>query len=348
VKVSLEASWREERQSAWLYRRLAESEPEPEKQKLFIALAETAEVQAGIWASQIRDGGREVPEFHPSLRARAVAALAARLGPRRIRPVLSAMKVRGMSIYNGLLAEDQEHRMPKTMADVGRHHPGVGTGGNLRAAVFGVNDGLVSNTSLIMGVAGATADPTFILMSGIAGLLAGALSMAAGEYISVRSQREFFEYQIGLEREEVRQYPGEETEELAIIFNARGLPMGQAREMARSIMKDPEKALVTMAREELGLNPDDLGSPLGAAVSSFAAFTGGALIPLLPFFFGAGNLAVPVAAILAAIGLFAVGALLSLFTGWGAWRSGLRMVAIGGTAGLATYLIGTLLGVSLT
>lgn len=343
--MSLEASWREERQSAWLYRRLAESESEPDKRKLFIALAETAEVQAGIWAGQIRDGGREVPVFRPSLRARAVAALAARLGPRRIRPVLSAMKVRGMSIYNGLLAE--EHRMPRTMADVGRHHPGAGTGGNLRAAVFGVNDGLVSNTSLIMGVAGATADPVFILTSGIAGLLAGAMSMAAGEYISVRSQREFFEYQIGLEREEVRQYPREETEELAIIFNARGLPMRQAREMARSIMKDPEKALVTMAREELGLNPDDLGSPLGAAGSSFAAFTGGAIIPLLPFIFGAGPMAVPTAAVLAAIGLFTVGALLSLFTGWGAWRSGLRMIAIGGSAGLATYLIGTLLGVSL-
>lgn len=343
--MTLEASWREERQSAWLYRRLAQSETDREKQRLFLALADTAEVQAGIWAGQIMDQGREIPTFKPSLRARAVAALATRLGPRRIRPVLSAMKVRGMSIYNGLLAE--EHRMPRSMADVGRHHPGVGAGGNLRAAVFGVNDGLVSNTSLIMGVAGATADPVFILTSGVAGLLAGALSMAAGEYISVRSQREFFEYQIGLEREEVRQYPEEETEELAIIFNARGLPMNQAREMARSIMRDPDKALATMAREELGLNPDDLGSPLGAAGASFTAFTGGAVIPLLPFLFGSGTYAVPAAAVLAAVGLFTVGALLSLFTGWGALRSGLRMVAIGGSAGLATYLIGTLLGVSL-
>jgi len=343
--VSLVSSWREEMQSAWLYERLAQAESDPKKQRLFRALAEAARVQAGIWAGQMRDRNKEPPEFRPSLRARVVVALAAGLGPRRIRPVLSAMKVRGMSAYDGVLLD--EHPMPESMADVGRHHRGIGSGGNLRAAVFGVNDGLVSNTSLIMGVAGATADPIFVLTSGVAGLLAGALSMAAGEYVSVRSQREFFEYQIGLEREEVRQYPEEETEELAIIFNARGLPMGQAREMARTIMKDPEKALHTMAREELGLNPDDLGSPLGAAGSSFAAFTGGAIIPLLPFLFGAGTAAVPVAALLAAIGLLAVGALLSLFTGWGALRSGLRMVAIGGGAGVVTYLIGILLGVSL-
>lgn len=343
--MSLKASWREERQSAWLYRRLAQSETDPEKRRLFLALADTADVQAGIWAVQMRDSGRDIPSFRPSVRARVVAALAARLGPRRARPLLSAMKVRGMSVYNGLLAE--EHRMPRSMEDVGRHHPGLRAGGSLRAAVFGVNDGLVSNTSLIMGVAGATADPAFIITSGVAGLLAGALSMAAGEYISVRSQREFYEYQIGLERAEVSQYPEEETEELAIIFNARGLPMNQAREMARSIMKDPDRALATMAREELGLNPDDLGSPLAAAGASFVAFTGGAVIPLIPFLFGAGASAVPAAAILSAAGLFVVGALLSLFSGWNAWASGFRMVAIGSAAAMVTYLIGSLLGVSL-
>jgi VIT1/CCC1 family predicted Fe2+/Mn2+ transporter len=181
----------------------------------------------------------------------------------------------------------------------------------------------------------------------MAGLLAGALSMAAGEYISMRSQRELFEYQIALEREELEEYPAEETEELALIYHARGVPLERARELAAALMQHPEHALDTLAREELGLNPDDLGSPWGAALSSFAAFTGGAVIPLLPFLLPPGIAPVPAAAVLAVLGLFAVGSVLSLFTGRGALRSGLRMVLIGGGAGALTYAIGSLFGVGL-
>jgi len=333
-------SWHEEKQSAWLYRKLAEREPDAAISALFRQLATAAEDQAQIWEQGL---GRS-PAFHPTRRARIVAALVRVLRPRALRPVLAAMKVRGLSAYTG--AAPAGHIMPTAVEQVGGRHRGVG-GGNLRAAVFGVNDGLVSNTSLIMGIAGASSQNTLILTTGVAGLLAGALSMAAGEYVSMRSQREMFESQIALEKAELEEYPEEEIEELALIYNTRGMELEAARGFARELMRDPEHALNTLAREELGLNPDDLGSPWGAAVFSFLAFTAGALVPLLPFLFRTGAVAVPVAAGLAGASLFVVGAILSLFTGRRAWWGGARMVLIGGGAGIVTYLIGHLLGVSL-
>jgi VIT1/CCC1 family predicted Fe2+/Mn2+ transporter len=250
-----------------------------------------------------------------------------------------------MSLYAG---EVPAHGMPVTVSEVGRRHRGVQSGGNLRAAVFGINDGLVSNASLIMGIAGATADAKVILLSGMAGLIAGAFSMAAGEYVSVRSQREMYEYQIGLEREELDQYPEEEAQELALIYEARGLPKDEAQRLAKTLIADPEHALMTLAREELGLNPDDLGSPRGAALSSFLSFAVGAAIPLAPFLYGAGAGALSIAIGLTGVSLFAVGATLSLFTGRSAWASGARMLAIGAAAGGVTYCAGKLLGVTLS
>jgi VIT1/CCC1 family predicted Fe2+/Mn2+ transporter len=237
--------------------------------------------------------------------------------------------------------------MPTSAAQAELRHKGYG-GGNLRAAVFGVNDGLVSNTSLIMGVAGASAGLGAVITSGVAGLLAGALSMAAGEYISMRSQREMFEYQIGLERDELDEYPDEEAEELALIYHARGMDLGEARRITRELVKSPDAALDALAREELGLNPDDLGSPGGAAIFSFLAFAAGAVLPLVPFFLGLPLApAVKAAAVIAGVALFGVGAALSLFTGRNAWVGGLRMVAIGGGAGIVTWLIGSLLGAAI-
>jgi len=344
--MSAQENWQEEKQSAWLYRVMAGVETDAVKRDLFVALGRAADAQAGIWQQQFIASTGQAPVFRPTPRARVVAWLIRTLGPRAIRPVLAAIKVRGISVYSGGIAVPG-HVMPTTVMQVGHRHRGVGSGGNLRAAVFGVNDGLVSNTSLIMGVAGATHDVNFILTSGVAGLLAGALSMAAGEYISMRSQREMYEYQIGLEREELAQYPEEEAEELALIYNARGMGMEDARDVARRMIADPEHGLNALAREELGLNPEDLGSPWGAAVFSFLAFTGGALIPLIPFLLGL-NAAVAVSAALAGVSLFGVGASLSLFTGRGAWRGGLRMVLIGGGAGLVTYGLGAALGVGLS
>jgi VIT1/CCC1 family predicted Fe2+/Mn2+ transporter len=235
--------------------------------------------------------------------------------------------------------------MPTSLTEVGARHRSA-VGGNLRAAVFGVNDGLVSNASLVIGVAGAGAAPEYVLMSGAAGLLAGALSMAAGEYVSVRSQREMFEYQIALEREEVAEYPEEEAEELALIYQARGVGIEQAREVSRALFANPEQALDVLAREELGLNPDDLGSPWLAASFSFVSFAAGAAVPLVPFAIEASVLSpLALTSAITAAALFGVGLALSLFTGKDALRGALRMVLIGGAAGLVSFLVGRALGV---
>jgi VIT1/CCC1 family predicted Fe2+/Mn2+ transporter len=340
-------SWAEEKQSAWLYRRVAACEQDADRQKLFLELARGAESQADIWA---RDLDAAALSFHPSLRARLVAWMLGLVGPRNMSLILTAMKVRGMSVYRrprvpaGITGHLAAHAMPESVEEVGARHRGL-AGGNLRAAVFGINDGLVSNTSLIMGVAGAAAAPEIIVTAGVAGLLAGALSMASGEYVSVRSQRELYEYQIALEREELEQYPDEEAEELALIYAARGMDLSEARDWSQTLMRDAEQALDVLAREELGLDPDQLGSPVGAASFSFLAFSAGALVPLLPFVFTPLGAPLPLASALSGLSLFAVGASISLFTGRAAFYGGVRMLLIGAGAGALTYAIGHLLGV---
>ena len=219
--------------------------------------------------------------------------------------------------------------------------------GTLRAAIFGVNDGLVSNLSLVMGVAGATPDSRFVILAGVAGLLAGAFSMAAGEYISMQSQRELFERQIQLEREEMRIMPDAEERELAAIYRSKGIPAAESARIAQRLMQDPEAALDTKVREELGLDPDELGSPWGAAGSSFVAFGVGAIIPLAPFLLSSGTTALVVAFGLALAALFVVGAGVSLVTGRSLVFSGLRQVAIGALAASVTFLVGTLIGVEI-
>ncbi len=332
--------WRSEKTAAFLSSAVAAAEPDPAKAALFKDMAAAAEEQAGILAEDL---GR-TPDFAPSLRSRLIASCIAAFGPRAMRPILSATKVRGVSVYSGKTEAPAGHPWPKTVEDVGGRHRTFG-GGMLRAGVFGVNDGLVSNTCLVMGVAGAAAEPNVIVLTGVAGLLAGAFSMAAGEFISMLSQREMFEHQISQEREELERYPKEEAEELALIYAARGIPLDEARDVASHLIANPENALDTLAREELGLNPDDLGSPIGAAGSSFIAFAVGASLPLIPFLIGAGN-GVAIAAAISGAALFVVGALLSLFSGKNAWLSGLRMLAIGAAAAAATYGIGSLFNVS--
>jgi VIT1/CCC1 family predicted Fe2+/Mn2+ transporter len=336
-------SWLHEKESAWLYRQVAAVEPDPHKSRLFLQLADAAEVQASRWAAA--NPGDRAREFRPAIRARIVARLARRFGPRAMRGVLAAMKLRGLSLYSAPPVSTG-HPMPTSLAEVGaRHRSSIG--GNLRASVFGVNDGLVSNASLVMGVVGAGAGSETVLMTGAAGLLAGALSMAAGEYVSVRSQREMYEYQIALERDEVAEYPEEEAEELALIYQARGVDLEQARAVSRDLLSRPEQALDVLAREELGLNPDDLGSPWQAAAFCFVSFAVGAAIPLVPLLAGVLQRQVVLAvAAFTLIALFAVGMALSLFTGRGAWRGAMRMVLIGGGAGLVSFAVGRALGVA--
>ena len=338
-------SWYEEKQSSYLYRLVSDAESGTPRQILFLELARAADKQADLWVAEMKKTGIPLPiAYTPDRRTRVVGRLVRWLGPRRMRPVLAAMKVRGMSLYTKAAVG---HAIPTQLSEVGRRHQNISASGTLRAAVFGVNDGLVSNASLILGVAGATSHTGMILLSGVAGLLAGAFSMAAGEYISMRSQREMFEYQIGMERAELEQYPQEEAAELALIFAAKGMEKDEARRVADKLIADPDRALDTLAREELGLNPDELGSPWGAAISSFGAFAAGAVIPLLPFLFASGKNALIGSIAGTGVALFAVGAALSLFTGRNAWLGALRMVAIGSAAGAGTFIIGRALGVTL-
>lgn len=334
-----------ELQSAYLYQALADAESQDSIRRMFLYLKREAETQAKIWAEKIeKQGGKPPSVYRPSLRARGVVCLLHWLGARHLHLVLAAMKVRGLSVYHSVPVG---HPTPTRLQEVGRRHKAKGASGILRAAIFGVNDGLVSNASLMMGVAGAATQSNFILLSGIAGLLAGAFSMGAGEYISMRSQREMFEHQIGLERAELKEYPQEEAAELALIYQAKGLSEAEAQELSQKLIADPEKALDTLAREELGLNPDELGSPWGAAIFSFLFFSFGALVPLLPFVFASHPVSLILSLSLTGAALFLVGALMSLFTGRNFAWGGLRMLLIGGGACAATFLIGKVLGVSL-
>jgi VIT1/CCC1 family predicted Fe2+/Mn2+ transporter len=242
------------------------------------------------------------------------------------------MKIRGMSVFT------QYH---------GEHkHTSFNSTSNLRAAIFGINDGLISNVSLILGIAGANANQHFITLAGIAGLLAGACSMGAGEYISVRSQREVFEYQIAIEKQELEEYPEEEMEELSLIYQARGVPTTEANKLAALMIANPETGLNTLAREELGLNPEDMVSPIGAMLSSFFSFAIGATIPLIPFFIGNSEWNLLVSIGITAITLFSIGAILSLFTNRNPIMLGLRMMSIGIIAGGITFMIGKWVGVA--
>ncbi|MFR9791737.1 VIT1/CCC1 transporter family protein [Streptomyces sp. MB22_4] len=239
-----------------------------------------------------------------------------------------------MALIDTEAALHEAHRDNHTHRDV--------NGGWLRPAVFGAMDGLVSNLALMTGVAGGSVSPQTIVITGLAGLAAGAFSMAAGEYTSVASQRDLVEAELDVERRELRKHPQDEEDELAALYVARGVSPELAREVARQLSKDPEQALEIHAREELGIDPGELPSPLVAAVSSFGAFALGALLPVLPYLLGA-TVLWP-ALVLALIGLFGCGAVVAKVTARTWWFSGLRQLALGGAAAGVTYALGALFG----
>ena len=242
----------------------------------------------------------------------------------------------------------REVRVPRATGEIGRNERWHRTGqsGTLRAVIFGVSDGLVSNTSLVMGITGASTDPHFILLAGIAGLLAGSFSMAAGEYISMQSQRELYERQIALERAEMEAMPDEEQAELAAIYRSKGFTDEEANRVAARLFRDPKAALDTLIREELGLDPDQLGSPWGAAFGSLVAFAAGAAVPVLPYLVTSGAVAFGVSIVLSLAAMFVVGIGISLLTGRSALFSGARQVGIGALAAAVTFLVGKLIGVA--
>ena len=224
----------------------------------------------------------------------------------------------------------------------------AGQSGTLRATIFGVSDGLVSNAALVMGVAGADPAPSVILLAGLAGLLAGGFSMAAGEWVSMQSQRELFERQIELERAELEEMPEEEEAELAAAYRSKGFSAEEADAIARRVFEDPQVALDTIVREELGLDPNQLGSPWGAAIGSFIAFVIGAIIPVIPYIFLSGSAAFAISLGASLVAMFVVGAAVSLLTGKNPLFSGVRQVMLGGAAAGVTFLVGRLIGVSVS
>jgi len=353
----------DERNSAMLYLALADNEKNPNLAEVYRRLAKTEQGHADAWAEKLKAAGASLPPFHPSWRIRTLIWLARRFGVQSVLPTISSMETRGSHGYSDqpeageMAATEQSHA--RLLSQIGRGGMGGSelaqlegrhrsAGGNaLRAAVLGANDGLVSNFSLVMGVAGAAMSNRSILLTGLAGLLAGAISMALGEWVSVQSSRELYQKQIRTEKEEIEQSPDDETEELALIYQARGLSQGPARQLAEQIMSDPEGALNALSRDELGIDPKELGgSAWEAAITSFMLFAIGAIIPVIPYMFLNGASAVALSAVLSALGLFVIGAVITLFTGRAVWLSGLRQVSFGLAAALVTYLIGRLIGVS--
>ena len=364
-----EARWRrnyrDELDSGILYRLLAERELNATLQDVYRRIAATEDRHRALWGDKLAAAAVEVTSIRPSARVRLLVAVAGRFGGRLALPLVRAMELGADHAYAGQpeareLGFDADERSHARLFAVlgkqgrgdaaliprieGRHR--AGGGNTLRAAVLGANDGLVSNLSLVMGVAGASPSSGVVLLAGLSGLMAGALSMALGEWISVQSSREALERQIEVEREELRTIPEEEREELVLIYQAKGVPLEEARRLAARLTEDPRTALDTLVREELGLDPGELGSPWRAAISSFLLFVAGAIIPVVPFFFTSGWTAIATSCSLSAVGLFAIGAAITLFTGRGFLPSGLRQLWIGLTAAMVTFGIGRLVGVA--
>ncbi len=356
----------DELNSAALYRALAASEKSPEIAEVYRRLADTEQDHAAAWAERLEDAGVKAPEFHPSWRTRVLSMLAQRFGVGSILPTLASIERNATSGYGkqpdaeDMIATERSHarilsRIGESVrggmggaavAQVeGRHRR---AGGNaLRAAVLGASDGLLSNFNLVMGVAGAQMSGKSILLTGFAGLLAGAISMALGEWISVQSSRELYQEQLRSEREEIDMDPEEEVEELVLIYQARGLDESEARVLAARIMDDPETALDALARDELGIDPGELGgSAWEAAFTSFFLFAAGAVLPVLPYLFLSGNHAFLASAGLSAAGLFLIGAAITLFTGRPVFYSGMRQVLFGLAAASVAFFIGHLIGVA--
>jgi len=360
-KLSL-ANLKLERDAIVLYDELSRIEKEPDRASAFERIAKNERRHAQVWAERLERAGVTVPPASgPRARVRLIIALARLLGTRRVTDLVLSLEGDEETAYAGqmtpetaqIAADEREHaqiwqRLQGREQEQAGPQPEAwhrsGRSGTLRAAVFGASDGLVSNLSLVMGVAGASADNQIIVLAGIAGLLAGAFSMAAGEYISMQSQRELFEHQIAIEREELRVMPDVETDELAAIYRGKGVPQAEAERIANHLMADPDVALDTKLREELGLDPDELGSPWGAAASSFVTFAVGAFVPLVAFLLATGTPAFVGSLIVSAVGLFVIGGAVSLVTGRGVVFGGLRQIVIGALAAAVTYAVGSVIG----
>jgi VIT1/CCC1 family predicted Fe2+/Mn2+ transporter/rubrerythrin len=358
----------DEREGAALYEGLAKYEKDPARAHSFLEIAAAERRHAEIWQKKLEKEGVALPLDRPSSRVRALVWLARRLGSAAVVPMVLEAEATDADKYDAqggeasaIADEERAHRRQLVGMSRGdptdareliavreRWHRSSGAAGSIRAAIFGMNDGLVSNLSLIVGVAGAGVPPGTVLVTGFAGLLAGAFSMAAGEYTSVASQRDLLTRQVAMERREIDEAPEEEAAELALIFKQKGLSTEQASRTAAEMLKNPESAADTLVREELGLDPTDLGSPMAAALSSFAMFSVGALVPILPFLAWTGTPAVATAAALAFAVLAGVGGLVGFLSGTSVVRSAVRMAGLAALAAGVTYAVGRIFGATVT
>ena len=364
------ANLRSELDGAALYRAIAEAEPDAARRAVLMQLSRAESRHAALWREKLRAAGAPEPRFSLSLRTRLLALLARRFGPRFVMPSLAAAEYADRDKYAtqadavSLSADERGHASVVNALATGAARPAasIGTdiaraepwhrnasGNDLRAAVLGANDGLVSNFCLIIGIAGAGVASRTVLLSGIAGLVAGACSMALGEWLSVTNARELARTQIAREAEEIEQTPQAEQHELALIYQAKGLPQAEAQRIAADLMQDKQGALDALTREELGIDPAELGgNPWSAAATSFLLFAVGACVPLLPFIWTSGPRVVGFCVAASAAALAAIGGLTSLFNGRSPAFSAARQVVFGCVAAAVTYGIGRLLGVALS
>jgi VIT1/CCC1 family predicted Fe2+/Mn2+ transporter len=358
----------EELDSAAQYRAMAESEVHAGTADVYRRLAAVEEKHAAFWEQRLRDAGVVPGPYRPSFRARTLAWLARRFGAQVVLPTVFAGEYSQRNDYvpqvetrqTSMAAEERTHArvlgnvlarshgvQGGALARLEGRHRNVG-GNALRAAVLGANDGLSSNLSLVMGVAGAAVDSRTILVTGLAGLLAGAFSMALGEWVSVQSARELAERELAIEKSELTDNPDEEREELALIYESKGLGAKEAGELSRTLMQDSEMALDVLSREELGIDPSELGgSPWTAAFTSFFLFAIGAIVPVAPFVFLDGRAATVTSFGASALGLFSIGVAISIFTGRSPWWSCTRQLLLGAVAAVATYALGSAIGVAI-
>lgn len=363
-------NWQNEIDSVSLYNTLSECEKNLDLSKIYGRLADVEAKHAHFWEEKIKEAGAKVPARNPSFRSRLLSFLVKKFGPGFVLPAVTTLEKAGRNAYDNQ-ADARHTHLPRdehsharllnaisqnvqqgveggTLARLEGRHRSIG-GNALRAAVLGANDGLVSNLSLIMGVAGAALDNHVIILTGLAGLLAGSASMAMGEWLSVQSSRELYQKQIRIEEIELRESPKEEEEELALIYEAKGIPKEEAKALAASIIRDEKNALKNLVREELGIDMENLGgSAWEAAGMSFLLFTLGAVIPLAPFIVWQGSQAVLASVTVSAIALFLVGALITLLTGRSVLFSGMRQLLIGLSAAALTYGIGKWMGVTIS
>ena len=363
-RVQPDHSWDEhyadERDAAWLYRQLARVDRDRHRADLFEKLAVVEDRHTARWEELFREAGRSLPGYQVSRRTRVLALIARTFGPSAVLPLILAEEGREVQAYLGLARQSTHANTHKAAVDIaadsavharelsevmGREgepwHVG-GAGGMLRSIVYGFNDGLTANFGLVAGVIGASLAPHTVIVTGVAGAMADALSMGSSGYLAAKSEAEVQAHQIEMERQEMRLMPELEEEELALIYEAKGLPRDRAQETAKAVMQDPARALETQVREELNIHPAEL-APLKDGIVTGAATAVGAFIPIAPFLVMAAGPAVWVSLAISMAAHFGIGAARSLFTGRGIWVSGRDMFLVGFGVAAVGYAIGDLL-----